>query len=64
MFSIRDVLSLSVLASGRVLSTEFLELPSKKLWPVYYKTIARPICFEDIFVRIIYSTPIEDVANI
>ena len=55
---------LSAFASGRVLSTEFVELPSKKLWPVYYKTIARPICFEDIFVRITYPTPIEDVADV
>ncbi|KAG6817936.1 hypothetical protein H0H87_012404 [Tephrocybe sp. NHM501043] len=35
--------------SGRVLSTEFMELPSKKLWPSYYNQIKRPQCLENIF---------------
>ncbi|OBZ79548.1 Protein polybromo-1 [Grifola frondosa] len=34
---------------GRVLSTEFMELPSRKLWPSYYKIIKRPQCLENIF---------------
>lgn len=38
--------------TGRVLSTEFMELPSKKLWAIYYKTIKRPQCLENIFKRI------------
>ncbi|PPQ73377.1 hypothetical protein CVT26_015480 [Gymnopilus dilepis] len=37
---------------GRVLSDEFMQLPSKKLWPIYYKTIKQPRCFEEIFKRI------------
>ena len=36
--------------SGRVFSTEFMELPNKKQWPIYYKTIKRPQCLENIFV--------------
>ncbi|EEB87383.1 hypothetical protein MPER_15275, partial [Moniliophthora perniciosa FA553] len=30
----------------------FMELPSRKEWPVYYKEIKRPQCFENIFKRI------------
>ncbi|TDL20995.1 Bromodomain-containing protein [Rickenella mellea] len=37
---------------GRQLSNVFMDLPSKKKWPLYYKTIKRPICIEDIFKRI------------
>lgn len=40
---------------GRVLSTEFMELPSKKDWPMYYKQIKRPQCFENIFVRTVLT---------
>jgi len=35
--------------SGRVLSTEFMDLPNRKQWPIYYKTIKRPQCLENIF---------------
>ncbi|KAG6889990.1 hypothetical protein C0995_012950 [Termitomyces sp. Mi166 len=45
---IRDVF----LVRGRLLSLEFMELPSKKDWPSYYKLIKRPQCFENIFKRI------------
>ncbi|KAH9923634.1 Bromodomain-containing protein [Fomitopsis serialis] len=38
--------------SGRVLSTEFMELPNRKQWPIYYKTIKRPQCLEIIFKRL------------
>lgn len=38
---------------GRMLSQEFMELPSKKEWPIYYKEIKRPQCLENIFVRFI-----------
>ncbi|KAK2461446.1 hypothetical protein APHAL10511_005909 [Amanita phalloides] len=38
--------------SGRILATEFMELPSKKEWPIYYKEIKRPQCIENIFKRI------------
>ncbi|KAH9829449.1 Bromodomain-containing protein [Rhodofomes roseus] len=38
--------------SGRVLSTEFMELPNKKQWPIYYKMIKRPQCLESIFKRL------------
>ncbi|KAJ3880799.1 RSC complex protein [Lentinula edodes] len=34
--------------NGRILSTMFLELPNKKLWPVYYKQIHEPRCLEAI----------------
>ncbi|KAJ3800207.1 RSC complex protein [Lentinula aff. detonsa] len=34
--------------NGRILSTMFMELPSKKLWPVYYKQIQEPRCLETI----------------
>ncbi|KAL0951592.1 hypothetical protein HGRIS_008273 [Hohenbuehelia grisea] len=38
--------------SGRILATEFLELPSRKEWPIYYKDIKRPQCIENIFKRL------------
>lgn len=38
--------------TGRVLSTEFMELPSKKDWPTYYQEIKRPQCLENIFKHI------------
>ncbi|KZT73328.1 Bromodomain-containing protein [Daedalea quercina L-15889] len=38
--------------TGRVLSTEFMELPNKKQWPIYYKMIKRPQCLENIFKRL------------
>ncbi|TFK26643.1 peptidase M24A, methionine aminopeptidase [Coprinopsis marcescibilis] len=38
--------------TGRVLSTEFMELPSRKQWPDYYLTIQQPQCFNNIFKRI------------
>ncbi|TFK77405.1 Bromodomain-containing protein [Pluteus cervinus] len=38
--------------TGRVLSTEFMELPSRKEWPIYYKEIKHPQCFENIFKHI------------
>lgn len=55
-FSQETQLTLSLYFSGRILSSEFMELPDKKMWPIYYKTIARPICFEDIFVRTSFTT--------
>ncbi|KAF9469838.1 Bromodomain-containing protein, partial [Collybia nuda] len=39
-------------SDGRVISTEFMELPSKKDWPWYYKEIKHPQCLENIFKRI------------
>lgn len=36
--------------SGRQLSLAFMDLPSKKKWPLYYKLIKRPICIDDVFV--------------
>ncbi|KAI5122376.1 hypothetical protein M0805_004133 [Coniferiporia weirii] len=38
--------------NGRLVAADFMDLPSKKKWPVYYKIIKRPICIEDIFKRI------------
>lgn len=45
-----QALHLNASFSGRVLSTEFMELPNKKQWPIYYKTTKRPQCLESIFV--------------
>jgi chromatin structure-remodeling complex subunit RSC4 len=36
---------------GNILSNDFMELPSKKIWAIYYKTISRPMSFEKIYVR-------------
>ncbi|THH27664.1 hypothetical protein EUX98_g6524 [Antrodiella citrinella] len=52
-------------SDGRVLSIEFMELPSKKQWPVYYKAIKKPQCIENIFKKLKrkeYHTP-TDFAN-
>ena len=46
----------TMIQSGRVLSDEFMQLPSKKTWPFYYKEIKKPQCFENIFVRLIFSS--------
>ena len=43
----------NLVCRGRVLSTEFMELPSKKDWPTYYQEIKRPQCLENIFVCIV-----------
>ena len=41
-----------------MLSAEFMELPSKKLWPMYYKQIKRPQCIENVFVSsLVLVTP-------
>jgi hypothetical protein len=39
--------------SGNILSNDFMELPSKKIWAIYYKTISRPMSFEKIYVRLL-----------
>ena len=41
----------AMLSSGRTLSVEFMELPNKKQWAVYYKAIKHPQCLENVFVR-------------
>ncbi|KAK0481744.1 RSC complex protein [Armillaria novae-zelandiae] len=38
--------------TGRTLSAEFMELPSKKDWAIYYKEIKHPQCLENIFKRL------------
>ncbi|KAH7925172.1 Bromodomain-containing protein [Leucogyrophana mollusca] len=35
--------------TGRVLSDVFMEMPSKKDYPIYYKQIKKPMCIENIF---------------
>ncbi|KAI0275197.1 Bromodomain-containing protein [Gloeopeniophorella convolvens] len=35
--------------AGNTLSTDFMELPNKKIWAIYYKAIARPMSFEKIY---------------
>ncbi|KAJ6502667.1 hypothetical protein DFH09DRAFT_297204 [Mycena vulgaris] len=37
---------------GRIISTVFMELPSKKQWPQYYDQIKRPQCLEAILKRL------------
>ncbi|PPR01936.1 hypothetical protein CVT24_001275 [Panaeolus cyanescens] len=39
-------------ASGRKLSDEFMQLPSRKLWPQYYKEIKHPQCFDNVYKKI------------
>ncbi|KAI0654484.1 Bromodomain-containing protein [Cubamyces menziesii] len=36
---------------GRVLSAEFMELPSRKQWPMYYQIIKKPQALENIFLK-------------
>ncbi|KAI9444525.1 Bromodomain-containing protein [Lactarius indigo] len=35
--------------AGNTLSNDFMELPNKKIWAIYYKTISRPMSFEKIY---------------
>ncbi|KAF9270648.1 Bromodomain-containing protein [Marasmius fiardii PR-910] len=37
---------------GRSIAYEFLELPSRKDWPIYYKEIKKPQCLNNIMKRI------------
>ena len=37
---------------GRVLSVEFMVLPNRKIWPMYYTIIKRPQCLDAISVCI------------
>ncbi|KAF8971682.1 Bromodomain-containing protein [Flammula alnicola] len=39
-------------STGRVLSDEFMILPSKKEWPIYYKEIKKPQCLDAIYKHI------------
>ncbi|KAJ3849456.1 RSC complex protein [Lentinula lateritia] len=53
--------------NGRILSTMFLELPNKKLWPVYYKQIHEPRCLEAIQKQVKrkeYKTAAEFAADV
>ncbi|KAI8990698.1 Bromodomain-containing protein [Trametes punicea] len=38
--------------TGRVLSAEFMELPSRKQWPMYYQIIKKPQALENIFRKL------------
>ncbi|KAI0354614.1 Bromodomain-containing protein [Trametes cingulata] len=38
--------------NGRVLSAEFMELPSRKQWPMYYQIIKKPQALENIFKKL------------
>ncbi|KAF9502340.1 Bromodomain-containing protein [Pleurotus eryngii] len=54
-------------SSGRILSTEFMELPNKKQWAIYYKIIKRPMCIENIFRKLKrkdYETSAEFAADV
>ncbi|TBU40013.1 Bromodomain-containing protein [Dichomitus squalens] len=37
---------------GRVLSAEFMELPSRKQWPMYYTIIKKPQSLENVFKKL------------
>lgn len=43
-----DLTAYCIRASGRILSTDFVRKPSKKLYPDYYTFIEHPIALEDI----------------
>lgn len=58
------VCSLNSAFRGRVMASEFMDLPNKKLWPVYYKAIKRPQCFENIFVSLSIFKNCTDLTNI
>ncbi|KAI0067972.1 Bromodomain-containing protein [Artomyces pyxidatus] len=52
---------------GQALSTHFMELPSKKIWAIYYKTIAKPMSFEKIYKHLKrkeYHTPAQFAADV
>ncbi|KAA1468131.1 Bromodomain-containing protein [Dentipellis sp. KUC8613] len=36
-------------SQGQSLADPFMELPARKQWAIYYKTIQKPICFEKIY---------------
>ncbi|CDO73448.1 hypothetical protein BN946_scf185013.g83 [Trametes cinnabarina] len=37
---------------GRILSSEFMDLPSRKQWPSYYQVIKKPQALENIFKKL------------
>ncbi|KAI0778968.1 Bromodomain-containing protein [Trametes elegans] len=37
---------------GRILSAEFMELPSRKQWPMYYQIIKKPQALENVFKKL------------
>jgi len=43
--------------------SEFMEFPSKKLWPGYYKVIKKPQCFENVFVRVLPSLAVNLISS-
>ncbi|KAI0756347.1 Bromodomain-containing protein [Daedaleopsis nitida] len=51
--------------TGRVLSVEFMQLPNRKAWPMYYAIIKKPQCLQNIFKKLKqkeYPMPV-DFAN-
>ncbi|KAG1754925.1 Bromodomain-containing protein [Suillus paluster] len=51
----------------RVLSNVFMEMPSKKDYPIYYKQIKRPMCIETIFKHLKrkeYQTSLEFATDV
>ncbi|KAF4612236.1 hypothetical protein D9613_004216 [Agrocybe pediades] len=62
-----DKLTAKTDAFGRILSTEFMQLPSRKIWAIYYKEIKQPQCFDNIFKKIKrkdYHTSAEFAADV
>ncbi|KAF9531902.1 Bromodomain-containing protein [Crepidotus variabilis] len=47
-----DKLTSKTDSTGRYLSTEFMALPPKKIWAIYYQTIQNPECFDNIYKRL------------
>lgn len=39
-------------AYGRFISTEFMQLPDRKVWAIYYQQIKKPQCFDTIFSKL------------
>jgi hypothetical protein len=44
-------LSSSAWSSGRLIATDFLKLPNKRLYPDYYEVIKQPVALDDVEVR-------------
>jgi len=48
---------------GRFPVSGFVEFPSKKLWPGYYKVIKEPQCFENVFVHVLPSLAVNLISS-
>lgn len=49
--------------SGRLIATDFLKLPNRRLYPDYYEVIKAPIALDDIEVRFPLPLPLPPVVR-